>query len=152
MRVLDLGNEGSRTLPTKVGIAQPQRRAYGATGHHQVPVPSQSSQVLGENSVASKHKRFSLGIERSTNLTTRGVQQVTYMQYPVLTKSCKGARIAKQTAARANVFIRRNGFHAYRFLLLLTSFLHNRTLAAKYGDILVLVSTFKTKKYNSFPL
>ena len=78
MRVLDLGNEGSRTLPTKVGIAQPQRRAYGVTGHHEV-MPSQLSQVLGENSVASKHKRFSLGIERSTNLTTRDVQQVTYV-------------------------------------------------------------------------
>jgi len=77
VRVLDLGNEGSRTLPTKVGIAQPQRRAYGVTGHHQLML-SQSSQVLGENSVASKHKRFSLGIERSTNPSTRGVQQVTY--------------------------------------------------------------------------
>ena len=76
MRVLDLGNEASRTLPTKVGIAQPQRRAHGVTGHHQLPMPSQSRGVLGENSVASKHKRFSLGIERSTNLTTGGVQQV----------------------------------------------------------------------------
>lgn len=73
MRVLDLGNEASRTLPTKVGIAQPQRRPYGSTGHHQVPIPK----VLGENSVASKHKRFSLGIERSANSTTRGAQQVT---------------------------------------------------------------------------
>ena len=78
MRVLDLGNEGSRTLPTKVGIAQPQRRAYGVKGHHQV-MPSQLRQVLGENNVASKHKRFSLGIERSTDVTTRGLQQVTYM-------------------------------------------------------------------------
>lgn len=76
MHVLDLGSEGSRTFPTKVGIAQPQRRAYGITGHHQVPMLSQSSQVLGENSVASKQKRFSLGIERPPNLTTRGVQQV----------------------------------------------------------------------------
>ena len=77
MRVLDLGNEGSRTHPTKVGIAQPQRRAYGVTGHHQV-LPTQPSQVLGENRVASKHKRFSLGIERSTNPSTKGVQQVVY--------------------------------------------------------------------------
>ena len=78
MRVLDLGNEGLRTLPTKVGIAQPQRRTYGITGHHQV-MQGQSSQVLGQNSVASKHRRFSLGLERSTNPSMRGVQQVTYM-------------------------------------------------------------------------
>ncbi len=79
VRVLDLGNEASRTLPTKVGIAQPQRRPYGSTsGHHQVPMSSKSSQVLGENSVASKHKRFSLGIARSTDPTTRSAQQVRY--------------------------------------------------------------------------
>ncbi|KAL9950980.1 hypothetical protein ACROYT_G043564 [Oculina patagonica] len=77
VRVLDLGNEASRTLPTKVGIAQPQRRPYGSTsGHHQVPMSSKSSQVLGENSVASKHKRFSLGIARSTDPTTRSAQQL----------------------------------------------------------------------------
>ena len=76
VRVLDLGNDGSRTLPTKVGIAQPQRRAFGPSGHHQLSMPSTSSQVLRENTVASKHKRFSLGIERSTNSTSRGAQQV----------------------------------------------------------------------------
>ena len=76
VRVLDLGNDGSRTLPTKVGIAQPQRRAFGPTGHHQLSMPSTSSQVMRENTVASKHKRFSLGIERSTNSTSRGAQQV----------------------------------------------------------------------------
>ncbi|KAJ7330605.1 hypothetical protein OS493_022220 [Desmophyllum pertusum] len=67
VRVLDLGNDGSRTLPTKVGIAQPQRRVYGSTGPYQASsIPHKSSQVLGENSVASQHKRFSLGIDRST--------------------------------------------------------------------------------------
>ena len=60
MRVLDLGNEGSHAPPTKVGIAQPQRRPYSSSG-----------QVLGENSVASQHKRFSLGIDRSIHPTRR---------------------------------------------------------------------------------
>ena len=54
--MLDLGNESSLEPPTKVGIAQPQRRRNG-------PV----YQVLGDNSVASQHKRFSLGIDRSTH-------------------------------------------------------------------------------------
>lgn len=58
--MLDLGDEAFHALPTKVGIAQPQRRTYGSA------VQSKTSQVLGENSVASQHKRFSLGIDRSS--------------------------------------------------------------------------------------
>ena len=64
MRVLKLGDENFHVPPTKVGIAQPQRRTYCLAG-----------QVLGENSVASKHKRFSLGIEKSTGANTESISQ-----------------------------------------------------------------------------
>ena len=77
VRVLDLGNEATRAVPTKVGIAQPQRRVYGSSDYPQVSVSSTSSQALRENTVASKHKRVSLGIERSTNSASKGAQQVS---------------------------------------------------------------------------
>ena len=64
MRVLNLGDENFHVSPTKVGIAQPQRRTYCLAG-----------QVLGENSVASQHKRFSLGIEKSTGANTESISQ-----------------------------------------------------------------------------
>ena len=64
MRVLNLGDENFHVPPTKVGIAQPQRRSYCLAG-----------QVLGENSVASQHKRFSLGIEKSTGANTESISQ-----------------------------------------------------------------------------
>ena len=64
MRVLNLGDENFHVPPTKVGIAQPQRRTYCLAG-----------QVLGENSVASQHKRFSLGIEKSTGANTEYIPQ-----------------------------------------------------------------------------
>lgn len=64
--MLDLGNESSLEPPTKVGVAQPQRRRNG-------PV----YQVLGDNSVASQHRRFSLGIDRSIHpLTEAPLRQV----------------------------------------------------------------------------
>ena len=64
MRVLNLGDENFHLPPTKVGVAQPQRRTYSLAG-----------QVLGENSVASQHKRFSLGIEKSTCANTESISQ-----------------------------------------------------------------------------
>ena len=64
MRVLNLGDENFHVPPTKVGIAQPQRRTYCLAG-----------QVLGENSVASQHKRFSLGIEKSTGANPEYIPQ-----------------------------------------------------------------------------
>lgn len=89
VRVLCLGNEASRAVPTKVGIAQPQRRVYGSTSYHRVSVPSTSSQVLRENAVASRHKRLSLGIEKSTNSVSRGAQQIRKGEQEVQTKeSC----------------------------------------------------------------
>jgi len=73
--VLDLGDEGSRALPARVGIAQPQSRAYGSAAH------KKASQVVGENSVASQHKRFSLGIRRTTRPTTRADSQLVTIHF-----------------------------------------------------------------------
>ncbi|XP_066015479.1 protein shortage in chiasmata 1 ortholog-like [Pocillopora verrucosa] len=86
VRVLDLGNEATRAVPTKVGIAQPQRRVYGSSDYPQVSVPSTSSQALRENTVASKHKRVSLGIERSTNSASKGAQQLRGGEHAVTAK------------------------------------------------------------------
>ena len=107
VRVLDLGNEATRAVPTKVAIAQPQRRVYGSSDYPQVSVPSTSSQALRENTVASKHKRVSLGIERSTNSASKGAQQVSISchLYGDIHRACfKGGRFPLSCLKNKAVF------------------------------------------------